>query len=44
MKMLRANRGGVGKLRGIMFGLKRIIVYWGLYWGPPILGHYQIAP
>ena len=20
----------------------RIIVYWGLYWGPPIMGNYQL--
>ena len=21
----------------------RIIVYWGLYWGPPILGNYRLG-
>ena len=21
----------------------RIVLYWGLYWGPPILGNYHIS-
>ena len=24
--------------------IRRIIVYWGLYWGPLILGNYHIVP
>ena len=34
------------KTRGTILGVPiiRIIVYWGLYWGPPILGNYQILP
>ena len=27
------------KLRGTILG---VVVFWGLYWGPPILGNYQI--
>ena len=32
------------KIRGTILGVPilRIIVYWGLYWGPPILGNYHI--
>ena len=32
------------KMRGNCLGVPmiRIIVYWGLHWGPPILQHYQI--
>ena len=35
---------GVSQNYGYLFGgpIIRIIVYWGLYWGPPILGSYQI--
>ena len=31
------------KIRGTFLGVPiiRIVVYWGLYWGPPILGNYQ---
>ena len=45
MKMLRANRGGVGKIRGTLLGVPiiRTIVFGGLYWGPLILGNYQIG-
>ena len=32
------------KIRGTFLGVPiiRIIVFWGLYWGPPILGNYHI--
>ena len=32
------------KIRGTFFGIPaiRIVVFWGLYWGPLILGNYQI--
>ena len=32
------------KIRGTFLGVPiiRPIVFWGLYWGPPILGTYQI--
>ena len=35
---------GVSQNYGYLFGVPiiRIIVFWGLYWGPPILGNYQI--
>ena len=34
----------IPKTRGTLLGVPilRIIVYWGLYWGPPILGNYHI--
>ena len=25
------------------FPIIRVIVFWGLYWGPPVLGNYQIT-
>ena len=33
------------KIRGTFLGVPRIgtIVFWGLYWGPPILGNYQMS-
>ena len=36
---------GVPKIRGTFLGalIIRTIVYWGLYWGPLILGNYHIA-
>ena len=36
---------GVSKNVGTFLGVPiiRIIVYWGLYWGPLILGNYQIG-
>ena len=37
---------GVPKIRGTLFGvpiLIRTVVFWGLYWGPPILGNYHIV-
>ena len=35
---------GFPKIRGTLLGvpIKRTIIFWGLYWGPPILGNYQI--
>ena len=32
------------KIGGTILGVPiiRTIVFWGLYWGPPILGNYQI--
>ena len=34
------------KIRGAVFGVPiiRTIAFWGLYWGPPILGNYKIIP
>ena len=36
---------GFLKIRGTIVGVLiiRTIVYWGLYWGPPISGNYHIA-
>ena len=36
---------GVPKIRGTFLGVPvtRMIVYEGLYWGPPILGNYHIG-
>ena len=36
---------GVSKLRGTLLGVPiiRIIVYWGLYWGPLIQGNYHVG-
>ena len=38
------NVWGFPKIRGIFLGVPiiRTIVFWGLYWGPPILGNYHI--
>ena len=38
------NRWGFPKIRGTILGVPilRIIVFGGLYWGPLILGNYQI--
>ena len=35
---------GFPKIRGTFLAVPivRTIVYWGLYWGPPILGNYHI--
>ena len=35
---------GFPKIRGTLFGapIMRITVFWGLYWGPPILGNYHL--
>ena len=41
------RKWGFPKIRGTFLGVPiiriRIIVYWGLYWGPLILGNYQMA-
>ena len=36
---------GVSQNGGTILGvpIKRIMVFWGLYWGPPILGNYHIG-
>ena len=35
---------GFPKIRGTILGVPiiRIIVFWGLYWGSPILGNYHL--
>ena len=35
---------GFPKIRGTILGvpIRRTIVYWGLYWGPPISGNYHM--
>ena len=35
--------GGFPKIRGTILRvpIRRTIVFWGLYWGPPILGNYH---
>ena len=35
---------GVSYIKGTILGLPiiRTIVFWGLYWGPPILGNYHM--
>ena len=35
---------GFPKVRGTFFGvpIMRITIFWGLYWGPLILGNYQL--
>ena len=37
---------GFPKIRGTILGVPiiRTIVFWGLYWGPLILGNYHIDP
>ena len=39
------SKSGFPKIRGTILGVPiiRTIVFWGLYWGPPILGNYQIG-
>ena len=36
---------GFPEIRGTLFGVPiiRIIVYWGLYWGPLILGNHHLG-
>ena len=36
---------GFPKIRGTFLGVPiiRTIAFWGLYWGPPILGNYHIT-
>ena len=48
MKGLKRKRNlssywGFGKIRGTLLGVPiiRTIVFWGLYWGAPILGIYH---
>ena len=36
------KHGGFPKM-GYFFGDLGIIVFWGLCWGPPILGNYQMG-
>ena len=40
------QKGGVPKIRGTILGVPiiRTLVFWGLHWGPPILGNYHIPP
>ena len=37
---------GFPKIRGTFLGVPiiRTIVFWGPYWGPPILGNYHVVP
>ena len=41
---LRKNGEGFPKIRGTVLGVLiiRTIVFWGLHWGPLILGNYHI--
>ena len=43
--LLSPKFGGCPKLGVPFLGVPilRIIVFWGLYWGPPILGNYHLA-
>ena len=36
---------GFHKIGGTLLGVPilRIIIFWGLYWGPPILGNYHMV-
>ena len=36
---------GFPKIGGTILGVPiiRIIIYWGLYWGPPIYGNYRLG-
>ena len=40
-----AENGGFPIIRGTLSGVViiRIVVFWGLYWGPLVLGNYQIV-
>ena len=42
---VRMSKWGFPKIRGTLLGVPiiRIIVFGGLYWGPLILGNYQVA-
>ena len=42
----KGTKWGFPKIRGTILGVPiiRTMVFWGLYWGPPILGNYQIWP
>ena len=41
---LKSLKWGFPKIRGTILGVPiiRTIVFWGLYWGPLILGNYQM--
>ena len=45
-QQLEKTSGGFPKLGSTFLGVPiiRIIIYWGLYWGPLILGNYHIFP
>ena len=38
-----AKKGGIPKIKGTILEVPiiRTIIFWGLFWGPPILGKYQ---
>ena len=40
-----AKHGDFPKIWGTILGVPiiRFIVFWGLYWGPPILGNYHMG-
>ena len=42
--LLTGGIWGFPKIRGTLLGVPtlRTIVFWGLYWGPPIMGHYHL--
>ena len=45
LRLYRGLQGlGFPKIRGTFLGVPiiRTVVFWGLYWGPPILGNYHI--
>ena len=46
MPVLVVSRWGFPEIRGTLFGVAiiRIIIYWGLYWVPLILGNYTRSP
>ena len=41
---METTKWGFPKIRGTLLRARiiRNIVFWGIYWGPPILGNYQI--
>ena len=43
--LLIRDQWGFPKIRGTILGVPiiRTVVYWGLYWGPLILGNYQVV-
>ena len=43
--MLRRGKWEIPKIRNtfLKVSIIRAIAIWGLYWGPPILGNYQIT-
>ena len=44
MRLVQVNKWGFPKIRGTFLGVPiiRIIIFWGLHWGPPVLGNYQV--